>query len=311
MNTASAYINSKTVLLGATVAAANGVVQTGGSLGIGTGSGNFEIRPGHNVDASTTLTYIGTALRVSEDQSVAYGYAGDAFIASISNVDNKTLFEAGRSGSKSTNTNNRIQIVTTTAGNVNLIVSGSIISHITASSLVSKIVNASEPAFSLITYNSGSAVSNNVFTQYLDGNGYRNGWIGFARGAGSDGGWISFGYDGRAGSGGGTAGGSGYGEKLRVDSTGISLVTGSLRIASGTVSSTNTPVGTGTLSAGSATITNSLITTNSLIFITAQNTPGTGTPGALRVEKSAGSAVVKSTSSTDVSTFAYLIINPS
>lgn len=72
--------------------------------------------------------------------------------------------------------------------------------------------------------------------------------------------------------------------------------------------------GTATLSGnpGAVTITNSLVTANSLIFITI-NTPGTGTQGVLEITaQTAGSFTVTSTGGTnDNSTFNYLITNPS
>lgn len=73
----------------------------------------------------------------------------------------------------------------------------------------------------------------------------------------------------------------------------------------------NAKMGTGTLVAGSLTVANTVVDNNSRIFLTCQ-TPG-GTPGALRVDSrvSNTSFTVKSSSGTDTSTFAYLVIQPS
>ncbi|MFJ8041220.1 hypothetical protein ACIRBX_12010 [Kitasatospora sp. NPDC096147] len=72
----------------------------------------------------------------------------------------------------------------------------------------------------------------------------------------------------------------------------------------------NAKLGTTALAAGTATVTTTAITATSRVFLTAQ-TPG-GTPGALYVQtRTAGTSfTVKSTSSTDTSTVAWLIVDP-
>ena len=95
-------------------------------------------------------------------------------------------------------------------------VSGSGRFTVPSASVTHQIVNNNETAFKLTTYNSGSlTTNNNVFTQYLEYNGTRNGWIGFARGGGSTGGWISIGYGGDKG--------NISGETMRVHQYGITI----------------------------------------------------------------------------------------
>jgi hypothetical protein len=73
----------------------------------------------------------------------------------------------------------------------------------------------------------------------------------------------------------------------------------------------NAKQSTATLVAATVTVSNTSVTANSRIFLTAQNS-GTGTAGALRVSaRTAGASfAVTSTSTTDNSTFAYEIIEP-
>jgi hypothetical protein len=112
-------------------------------------------------------------------------------------------------------TNGNIGIGTITPS-YKLDVSGSGRFTVPSASVTHQIVNNNETAFKLTTYNSGSlTTNNNVFTQYLEYNGTRNGWIGFARGGGSTGGWISIGYGGDKG--------NISGETMRVHQYGITI----------------------------------------------------------------------------------------
>lgn len=88
---------------------------------------------------------------------------------------------------------------------------------------------------------------------------------------------------------------------LRLGSAG-----GGLAVAEGA----NARMGVGTLVAGTLLVNNTSVTANTRIFLTAQ-TSGAG-PGALRVSaRSAGvSFTVTSTSGTDTSQFAYLLVEP-
>lgn len=72
----------------------------------------------------------------------------------------------------------------------------------------------------------------------------------------------------------------------------------------------NAKQGTATLTAGTVTVSNTAVTANSRIFLTAQNTGGT--PGALRVSaRTAGTSfTITSSSGTDTSTVAYEIFEP-
>jgi hypothetical protein len=72
----------------------------------------------------------------------------------------------------------------------------------------------------------------------------------------------------------------------------------------------NASMGTATLVAGTVTVNNTLVTANSRIFLTAQNTGGT--PGALRISArvAATSFTITSSSATDTSLAAWLIIEP-
>lgn len=102
-------------------------------------------------------------------------------------------------------------------------------------------------------------------------------------------------------------------EHLRVNTTQI-LVTSAdvvvntagngLQVKSGS----NAKIGTATLAAGSVTVANTSVTSNSRIFVTS-NTDG-GTPGWLRVSaKTNGTSfVITSSSATDTSTVAWLIV---
>jgi hypothetical protein len=69
-------------------------------------------------------------------------------------------------------------------------------------------------------------------------------------------------------------------------------------------------VGTATLAAGTVTVSTTAVTANSRIFLTAQTTGGT--PGALRVSaRTAGTSfTITSTSGTDTSQVAWMIVEP-
>jgi hypothetical protein len=72
----------------------------------------------------------------------------------------------------------------------------------------------------------------------------------------------------------------------------------------------NASLGTVTLVAGTATVTHTTVTANSRIFLTAQTTGGT--PGALRISAQTASTsfVISSSSGTDTSVVAWLLIEP-
>lgn len=86
----------------------------------------------------------------------------------------------------------------------------------------------------------------------------------------------------------------------------LSVVTTALRIMEGT----NARMGTATLVVGTVVVNTTSVTANSRIFLTAQNTGGT--PGALRVSaRVAGTSfTITSTSATDTSAVAWVIIEP-
>lgn len=81
---------------------------------------------------------------------------------------------------------------------------------------------------------------------------------------------------------------------------------GGLRIKEGA----NAMMGTATLVGGTVTVPTTKVTANSRVFLTAQNTGGT--PGALRVSgRSAGTSfTVTSTSGSDTSAVAWMIVEP-
>lgn len=91
------------------------------------------------------------------------------------------------------------------------------------------------------------------------------------------------------------------GNKLQV--IGDVYVDGKIKFTNGT----NKAVGSFTLVAGSVTITNSIVTTSSRIFVT--RISNSGTLGNITVTKANGSFTVTSSSNTETSTFDYLIIN--
>lgn len=76
------------------------------------------------------------------------------------------------------------------------------------------------------------------------------------------------------------------------------------------VESVDPAMGVATLSGGSSTVSTKIVTASSRIFLTAQNTGGT--PGALRVSaRTAGTSfTITSTSGSDTSQVAWLIIEP-
>lgn len=85
----------------------------------------------------------------------------------------------------------------------------------------------------------------------------------------------------------------------------ISLAGKGLRVATGT----NAKMGTATLVAGTVTISNTSVTANSHII--AYHMTAAGTPGWLRVSKSAGTSLtVTSSSSSDTSLIGYRIVEP-
>ena len=102
-------------------------------------------------------------------------------------------------------------------------------------------------------------------------------------------------------------------EKLRVLTTGVNVMNGPLGIITAgnglqIAHGSNCKLGTTALTAGSATVSNTVVTANSLIFLTSQ--ADGGTPGFVRVTaKTAGTSfVITSSSSTDTSTIAWLIV---
>lgn len=72
----------------------------------------------------------------------------------------------------------------------------------------------------------------------------------------------------------------------------------------------NARMGTATLTAGTVVVSTTAVTANSRVFLTAQNTGGT--PGALRVSaRTAGTSfTITSTSGTDTSSVAWMIVEP-
>ena len=116
------YDDKTNVILGGpTTATTYGQVQISGSLGVGIGAGSYEIRPAAAGD-TTFLKYIGTSLALGNTNSVAYGYTGGALGAIVSNLDNTTLLDVGRS---SGGILGRVQITNSTNQNVRLALSSS------------------------------------------------------------------------------------------------------------------------------------------------------------------------------------------
>lgn len=75
----------------------------------------------------------------------------------------------------------------------------------------------------------------------------------------------------------------------------------------------NARMGTATLAAGTATVANTSVTANTRIWLSAQTNGASGTPGALRVSaRVAGTSfTITSSSATDTSIVAYLLVEPS
>lgn len=93
------------------------------------------------------------------------------------------------------------------------------------------------------------------------------------------------------------------GDKLQV--SGDAYLSGKLKLGVGS----NKAIGSGTLSGGTVTISNTLVTTNSVILVS--RTSNSGTTGQLAVtNKTANTSfTVTSSSNTDTSTFDYIIFN--
>lgn len=100
---------SGNVLIGANTASSNGLLQVNGSIGL---AANSQVRQSVNTDGGT-LQFFGTQFVASNLNSNSYGYTGGAFIASVTNNDNLTPFEAGRIAS----TGGKFKIVNTTSEN--------------------------------------------------------------------------------------------------------------------------------------------------------------------------------------------------
>jgi hypothetical protein len=96
--------------------------------------------------------------------------------------------------------------------------------------------------------------------------------------------------------------------RVKISYLGLDLPVAGERIA--IKEGSNASLGTAVLVAGTATVNNTLVTANSRIFLTAQ--AAGGTPGAVYVSaRTAGTSfAITSTSGTDTSTVAYLIIEP-
>jgi hypothetical protein len=103
-------------------------------------------------------------------------------------------------------------------------------------------------------------------------------------------------------------------EHLRVANSGNVLVTsGQLQVGTGgfglsVKAGANDKLGTAQLSAGTVTVNNSSITSNSVIFLTSQSDGGT--PGFVRVtaKVTSTSFTITSSSNTDTSTIAWMIV---
>lgn len=97
----------------------------------------------------------------------------------------------------------------------------------------------------------------------------------------------------------------------------LSVTTGSFSITTAgqglaVKEGSNAKQGTATLAAGTVTVSNTSVTANSRIFLTAQSSGASGTPGALRVSaRTAGTSfTITSSSTTDTSLVAYQIFEP-
>jgi len=77
---------------------------------------------------------------------------------------------------------------------------------------------------------------------------------------------------------------------------------GNLRLRNGQI------VGTVSLSAGSATVTNSYVDSNSIIFVTKQNS--TSTYSVASVNQSSGQFDIKSNNPSDTDVVGWMLINP-
>jgi len=109
VNGANFATTSGNVLIGTATASSNGLLQVNGNIGL---SANSQVRQSTNADGGT-LQFFGTQFVASNLNSNSYGYTGGAFMASVTNNDNLTPFEAGRIAS----TGGKFKIVNTTSEN--------------------------------------------------------------------------------------------------------------------------------------------------------------------------------------------------
>ena len=97
---------------------------------------------------------------------------------------------------------------------------------------------------------------------------------------------------------------------------GNTIITGSLNVSSNVLfaSSSNKTMGTVVLDGanpGAATVSNSLVTATSLIFLTKQTNANSGNGTVSVTSKGSGTFSVTSNHNGDTDTVAFLIINPS
>lgn len=103
-------------------------------------------------------------------------------------------------------------------------------------------------------------------------------------------------------------------EKLRITAAGLFIISNSqLEVATAgfglsVKSGSNCKMGTATLAAGTVTVSNTSVTSNSLIYVTSQ--ADGGTPGFVRVTAKVASTsfTITSSSGSDTSTVAWLIV---
>jgi hypothetical protein len=98
-----------TVLIGATTAGVNGLLQVNGSIGL---AQNTDVRQSTNSDGGT-LRFLGTQFVAGITNSQSYNYGGGALMASVASSDNAVLLDVGRA----TSTDARFKITNTTSGN--------------------------------------------------------------------------------------------------------------------------------------------------------------------------------------------------
>jgi hypothetical protein len=173
-----------TVLISATAANANGILQVNGNLGM---APNSQIRQWSDADGGT-LRFLGTQVVVGPTNSTGYGYAEAGLLVGVSNGDGQILLDTGRANTLASGWA-RFRVVNQTSGNSFIQLSKGTTSTFYAETSTGNVgIGIATPAAKLHLYNrvdaGGAPSTPEIRIEHRDINAVGTG--------GSDGGLLSF-----------------------------------------------------------------------------------------------------------------------